>query len=71
MDMAKMKNQFEKILEDNQYLRKETELRDLNQKIAQKRHYEDEKLDSESLEVKVKLIDELQVEKVYFKNNKT
>jgi len=63
MDMSKMKNQFEKIIEDNHYLRKEAELRDLQQKIAKQRHDEDEALDAESLAVKIKLIDELQVEK--------
>jgi len=69
MDMSKMKNQFEKIIEDNHYLRKEAELRDLQQKIAKQRHDEDEALDAESLAVKIKLIDELQVEKVYRENN--
>lgn len=63
MDIAKMKTQLEKILEDNHYLRKETELKEINQKIAQQRHDEDEHLDNESLAVKIKLIDELQVEK--------
>jgi len=67
MDIAKMKTQLEKILEDNHYLRKETELKEINQKIAQQRHDEDEHLDNENLAVKIKLIDELQVEKVYLK----
>ncbi len=63
-DMAKMKNLFEKIMEDNERLRKETELRELQQKLGQQRHDEDEHFDKENITGKCKLIDELQAEKV-------
>jgi len=63
VDMSKMKPQLDKVLADNVELRRESELREINERLINKRADEDEALDKESLEVKKKLIDELQVEK--------
>jgi len=62
-DTLKIKNQLDKILDDNAKFRKETEIRDIQQKLEQKAFDEDEAIDKENSEIKVKLIDELQVEK--------
>jgi len=62
-DILKMKNQLDKILEENVKLRKETEVRDIQQKLEQKAFDEDEAIDKENSDIKVKLIDELQAEK--------
>jgi len=62
-DTLKLKNQLDKILEENAKLRKETEVRDIQQKLEQKSFDEDEAIDKENAEIKVKLIDELQAAK--------
>ena len=66
VDMSKMKPQLDKILHDNVELRRECELKEINDRLNNKRVDEDEALDKESLETKKKLIDELQMEKVSF-----
>jgi len=63
VDMSKMKPQLDKILADNVELRRETEIKEINDRLNNKRVDEDEALDKETLETKKKLIDELQMEK--------
>lgn len=62
-DTLKMKNQLDKIMDDNVKLRKETEIKDIHEKLDKKAFEEDEAIDKESSDVKVKLIDQLQAEK--------
>jgi len=54
---------LEKILDDNEKLRKDVETRKIYQELEQKRFEEEEKLDHENIGVKKKLIDGLQMEK--------
>jgi hypothetical protein len=63
VDMSKMKPQLDKILHDNAELRRESEIKEINDRLNNKRVDEDEALDKETLETKKKLIDELQMEK--------
>jgi len=63
IEILKLKKVLDKVLDDNARLRKETELKKLHQSLQQKAFEEDEKMDKESSETKVKYIDELQVEK--------
>jgi len=63
VDMSKLKPQLDKILADNVDLRRECELKEINDRLNNKRVDEDEALDKENLETKKKLIDELQMEK--------
>jgi len=62
-DILKLKNQLDKILDENAKLRKHSEIMDIQQKLEQKAFDEDEAIDKENADIKVKLIDELQMEK--------
>jgi len=63
MELQKLKKVLEKVNEDNERLRKDTEMRKLNQALCEKVFNQDEHFDAECSEVKKKYIDELQVEK--------
>jgi len=64
VEVMKMKKVLDKVLEDNERLRKETELRKIHQDLANKKFEQDEKYDEENSQLKIKYIDELQAEKV-------
>jgi len=65
MEIFKVKKTLEKIIDDNERLRKETELKDIHKNLAQKEFEEEEKYDQEILDTKKKHIDQLQVQKVH------
>jgi hypothetical protein len=63
IEIMKVKKVLDKVLDDNARLKKETELRKLYEGLAQKAFEEDEKMDEETSEAKIKEIDILQVQK--------
>lgn len=64
IEVTKLKKALDKVLDDNHKLRKETELRKIHEELAKKAFEQDEAYDAENAAAKVKLIDELQIEKV-------
>jgi len=63
-DIAKMKNQLARLGDDNLKLRKETELRAIDDKETQKRFEADEYFDKENIALKNKVIDSLQFDQI-------
>jgi len=63
IEYARLKAQVDKVVDENEKLRKETELRIIYDTLAMRRVEEEEKVDHENIEAKVKFLDELQREK--------
>ena len=64
IEVTKLKKALDKVLEDNAKLRKETELRKIHDELTNKAFEQDENYDNETAQAKIKLIDQLQAEKV-------
>jgi len=63
IEISKLKTILGKVLEENEKLRKETEVREINQRLAQGKFEQDEKFDGEASAIKKRFIDELQIAK--------
>jgi len=63
IEIMKLKKGLDKVLDDNARLKKETELGKLHEFLQHKAFEEDEKMDHEAAEAKIKFIDELQMQK--------
>lgn len=67
-DITKLQAQFNAVIKENEKLIRDTDLKNINQELADKKFEQDQKFDEETNMAKLEIIQNLEKEKVYYQN---